>query len=283
MEEDSVKPSVVIGLCVLNNEYGLKYVLENIESIQNSNIFEKVNVVVFYDKSIDKSLEILESYGANLNIKIIIHQGIINPDYRVDNICFARNNILEVIKKNYSDYEYFIMMDSNHYSCVGKIRINELKNILHRKDEWDSISFDKIEGYYDYWALSYDPFIYSIFHFENDNNVIGMMKEDFLKILNNAKLNNKLIQVYSAFNGFAIYKNHKFINCEYSTIIDFNYLPYEIFEKELILTNSKIKKKYKSDCEHRRFHLEAILKNNARIMISPTYIFDKINDNHNCS
>ena len=42
MEEDSVKPSVVIGLCVLNNEYGLKFVLKNIESIQNSNIFEKV-------------------------------------------------------------------------------------------------------------------------------------------------------------------------------------------------------------------------------------------------
>jgi hypothetical protein len=241
-KEISKKISIAIGLCVYNNEFGLKYVFKNIESLKNSYIFEKINVIIFYDKSFDKSLEIIESYLNILDIKIMMNQKIIDPCFKVDNICTARNYILEFIRQNYTDYEYFIMMDSNNYSCIGNIRIDELKNILKKSDEWDAISFDRIAGYYDWWALSFDPFIYSIYHFENYGPVLDKMKDEFLKILNNSKKENKLIQVYSAFNGFAIYKTNKFINCSYNTVIDFNYLPYEIFEKELILTNQKINK-----------------------------------------
>ena len=52
-----------------------------------------------------------------------------------------------------------------------------------------------------------------------------MMRDEFknlLKYYKNEKC-NELITVYSAFNGFAIYKTKKFLNCKYSAILIYRY------------------------------------------------------------
>jgi hypothetical protein len=195
---------------------------------------------------------------------------------RTARIALARNGILHYIRAQQAAgayNKYFIMMDSNEYACVGKINIETLRSALNRSDEWDSISFDREAGYYDYWALSFDPHIYSFYHVENRNETLNNMVTGFATKLKNAKnivdKQYDLIPVYSSYNGFAIYKTDAFLNCSYSSEININ-----LFPKQLL--PSKILKSFKNDCEHRKFHLEAIKKNNARIMVSPLSIFYKL-------
>jgi len=263
-------------LCVYNNEQGLPYVLKNIDKIDPS------TVLVLYDKSTDKSLEILQEYAkTRSNIRIIINKG--RPSkYKTENIAYARNTLLNIIKTEYSTMPYFIMMDSNNYSCIGDINMDVLKNVIER-DDWDAISFDREAGYYDFWALSYYPFIYSFFHFDDYQKVIAALKADFNKKLESQKTENKqnhtngLITITSAFNGFAIYRTPKFLNCSYSSDIDITMFPRQFLLANQQAVGSKIIKYKKCDCEHRRFHMEAILRNNARIRISTESLFKKFN------
>ena len=303
---DNSNNNCIIGLCVYNNEPGLPSVLSNILKISESKLFEKITVVAFYDYSSDNSHSIMEKfkrqYSNIIEMVIIINKSNASRQMRMDlgganrvldknrttRIAIARNGILNYIRSQRSKgvyNKYFIMMDSNEYACVGKINIETLRSALHRSSEWDSISFDREAGYYDYWALSFDPHIYSLYHVENRNETLNSMVTGFATKLKNAKNANAvdkqydlkqydlkqydLIPVYSSYNGFAIYKTDTFLNCSYSSDININ-----LFPKHLL--PSKILNNFKNDCEHRKFHLEAIKKNNARIVVSPLSIFYKL-------
>jgi glycosyltransferase involved in cell wall biosynthesis len=285
----------VIGLCVYNNERGLPSVLSNIVKISQSKLFDKITVVAFYDASADKSYSILESFknqhqhsksgfSSELIETVIIsnhkkefRMSLGNASRVIDKsrtmrIANARNEILNYMRfahKRGQANKYFIMMDSNEYACVGQINIDTLRSAMQRSDEWDSISFDREAGYYDYWALSFDPHIYSFYHVQNKNETLQAMVASFATKLNASRDSQDLIPVYSAFNGFAIYKTNMFLNCSYSSLI---HIP--LFPKQLL--PPKILNNFKNDCEHRKFHLEAIKKNGARIMVSPLSIFYKL-------
>jgi len=298
------RESCVIGLCVYNNEPGLPSVLLNISRIMESNLFYKVTVVAFYDYSSDKSHFILETFKTKYEsvfpetFKMIIFDNKTNGrkmrmDYgggsnsviraldtgRTARIAVARNGILHIIrglhKRGFTN-KYFIMMDSNEYACVGKINIPSLSSALERSDEWDSVSFNREAGYYDFWALSYEKYIYSIYHVTNRNETLNNIRKDFEILLNNAKGVNgatdksyDFIPVYSSYNGFAIYKSDKFLNCSYSSNIDIRLFPKNLLPPQIM-------NKFTNDCEHRKFHLEAIKKNKARIVVSPLSIFYKL-------
>ena len=261
-----------ICLCVYNNEEGLPYVLNNIKKLNN--IFN-TKILVFYDHSNDNSLSILTDYlNNNNNMEIIINNN--NKSWiRTENIAFARNVLLQLIREKYNNYEYFIMMDSNEYSCIGNIKIDIIKETL-LMNNWDSISFDREAGYYDLWALSFEPYIYSFFHFNDWQCNVEMMRKELHILLDKYKQSDELIPVYSAFNGFAIYKTNKFLNCNYSANIDVSLFPAESIEKQEKLMGKNIHTRKTDDCEHRHFHLEAIKKNNALIRISTKSVFSKV-------
>ena len=289
----------VVGLCVYNNERGLPSVLSNIVKISQSKLFDKITVVAFYDASGDKSYSILESFknqhsksgsgyapgfscGLIETVIISNHKKEIRMSFgnasrvmdksRTMRIAFARNQILNYMhsaQKQGAYNKYFIMMDSNEYACVGQINIDTLRSAMQCSDEWDSISFDREAGYYDYWALSFNRHIYSFFHVQNKNDTLNNMVTEFSTKLNTSRDSQDLIPVYSAFNGFAVYKTNMFLNCSYSAEIHIN-----LFPKHLL--PPKILNHFKNDCEHRKFHLEAIKKNGARIMVSPLSIFYKL-------
>ena len=303
VESKELPGCCVIGLCVYNNQLGLPSVLSNIVKIIESCLFEKLTVVAFYDNSSDKSYSILDVFKTKYEnvcattFKMIIvvnkpNSRNMRMDFgggsnaisrvldtgRTARIAVARNGILHVIRGLHSRgflNKYFIMMDCNEYACVGKINIPTLRSALERSDEWDSVSFNREAGYYDYWALSYDPYIYSIYHVRNRNETLHNMKEYFeqkLKYASESVKNDKkysFIPVYSSYNGFAIYKTDKFLNCSYSSNIDIR-----LFPKKLL--PPQISNKFTNDCEHRKFHLEAIKKNEARIVVSPLSIFYKL-------
>jgi hypothetical protein len=269
--------SVVIGLCVYNSAKGLPSVLKNIDKIKNYKLFTDIKIIACYDTSKDKSLDILETYEKDI-IEIIKNENRTSK-VKTENIAFARNKILERIREKYANYEYFIMMDTNEYSCVGDINMNVLEDVIKRKDEWDSISFDREAGYYDTWALSFEPFIYSFFHCEKSSVVVKKMREAFSKILNENKTNtpDNYIDVYSAFNGFAIYKTAIFSNCTYHSNIQFKLFPKDILKKQINACGGcKFLPSLKNDCEHRAFHLEAKQKNNAKIKICTKSLFSKL-------
>ena len=316
MDINNNNNNCVIGLCVYNNERGLPSVLSNIVKLSESKLFDKITIVVSYDSSSDKSHSILESFKNRYELGIkssssfqVIETTIImnnrSKNFRMSlgnasrvmdksrtmRIAAARNQILNYIRSLQVRGIYnkhFIMMDSNEYACVGQINIDTLRSALERSDEWDSVSFDREAGYYDYWALSFDPHIYSFYHVENQNETLQSMVAGFAKKLNDAKIKSNitndlhesnqknegkyqydLVPVHSAFNGFAIYKTSMFLNCSYSSMIFI-----DLFPKYLI--RCKILNDFKNDCEHRKFHLEAIKKNGARIMVSPLSIFFKL-------
>jgi len=201
----------------------------------------------------------------------------LTPKQKLENICHARNSVLGILRSDYSAVPYFIMMDSNNYACVGNINMDVLDGVMGRSD-WDAISFDREAGYYDFWALSYYPFLYSFFHFTDYKVVLGMMQEDFLLKLENQKQKNcdDLIVVCSAFNGFSIYRTGVFLNCSYDTNIDLRWFSQRFLDDQQRITGKAIIAFKGSDCEHRKFHLEAIRKNNARIRISVKSMFKRV-------
>lgn len=266
--------------------------LENIESIRH--IFHRMVINVVYDTSEDKSYQILMDFKKRNECKLMhqrIYMNVIinttkrNLQSKSVNIAVCRNMLLDIIRRRYSDYEYFIMMDTNEYSCVGKINVTLMHDIIHPEDhqndkymsKYDAITFDREAGYYDWWALSFDPYIYSFYHIVNSFKVADQMKTMFTNILHHYRTNrpNDLIPVYSAFNGFGIYKTSKFLNSSYSSDIHINLFPKHCIQNLIYITKSNIYNYYKDDCEHRKFHLEAIQKNNAKIGVSTKYIFFK--------
>jgi len=147
--------------------------------------------------------------------------------------------------------------------------------MLERKDEWDSISFDREAGYYDDWALSLEPLLYSFDHYEPREPVVQKMRENKNKILQHYKENspNELIHVYSAFNGFALYKSEIFLRCSYSADIDVQLFPRDSIMIQCMILEQNIIPIFYADCEHRKFHLEAIKKYDARIRVSLLSLF----------
>ena len=295
--------SVAVCLCVYNNETGLPYCLENIQAIRH--IFHRMVINVVYDISEDNSYKILMDFkkknedkpmNQRIYMNVVTNTTKRNLQSKSVSIAVCRNMLLDMIRSSYRDYEYFIMMDTNEYSCVGKINVQLMHDIIHPSHEnnqtnqtnqinqtnnymskYDAITFDREAGYYDWWALSFDPYIYSFYHIVNSFKVAEQMKTTFTNMLNDYRTSrpNDAIPVYSAFNGFGIYKTSKFLNCSYSSDIHINLFPKPIIHKLIYITKSNIHNHYKDDCEHRKFHLEAIQKNNAKIGVSTKYMFFK--------
>ena len=104
----------------------------------------------------------------------------------------------------------------------------------------------------------------------------------------NTNTNNNLLRCLSSFNGFSIYKTEPFLknNCKYDGTIRLDLLPIKLLQAHKKASKGKlIFKDYGhvkgavEDCEHRAFHLDAINKFDAKIMISPEILF--ISNNYN--
>ena len=268
-----------INICTFNNQQGLPPVIKNIKTLIN--LFTDTKVNFFYDKSTDDTLQILQNFQKEYPhcVDIIINTTP-RSSSRTTNIAHARNQLLQHTLTKYPEHQYIIMMDTNEYSCVGEINTDTILKVFTPNNihKWDAVSFDREAGYYDTWALSFDNFIYSFFHFQNSKSVVEKMREEFNELLSSYKLYipNEFIPVYSAFNGFAIYKTHKFTGCSYSSTIDPSIFPTDSISNQIKYCNSNILPYLENDCEHRHFHLQAIQKNNAIINIFPQSIFKKV-------
>jgi hypothetical protein len=244
----------------------LEKVFGNIQTI--GSLFQDYKIIISYDVSDDNSLDFLINYRDCHFEKMILH---INAEplskYRVYNIAKARNACLQVIRTQFPDYEYFIMIDCDDV-CSEPVKLEYILYYLTINTEWDSISFNK-KPYYDTWALSKYPYVFSNMHFKNPEGY-GTFIE---KIIENTPPKT-LIPCLSAFNGFAIYRTEKFINYFYDPTPRLDLFPKHLIENNIRLCGPMYLKDKGAivDCEHRSFHLMAV-NNGARIRIAPEVIF----------
>jgi len=254
----------------------LKKVLYNIEKI--GSLFDDYQIIIFYDKSDDDTLNILKEYQIK-NPKLLFY---VNKTpvsiFRTHNIAFARNYCLNYVKKNKNNFPYFIMMDLDDVNCK-EINLEPLRNSLKRED-WDGLSFNTSPQYYDIWGLSIWPFCFSYNHFSNNFKYHTIIRDYIMNKLDNLK-KGQLLQCISSFNGFSIYRTNKFLNTYYDGRVRLDLFPKDFLKAHAIIQKSKgivykdyghVKGKYE-DCEHRAFHQQARINSGARIMISPEILF----------
>lgn len=250
---------------VRNCEPFLNKIFENMELI--GSLFDDYIIILYYDESTDDTLNIMKRYQ-EINSKFLfyVNQGTLLP-YRTFRLALGRNFCMDAIRLNYSNYEYFIMMDCDD-RCAKNINLNIIKLYLFR-DDWDCLSFMHPDGYYDSWALSIYPYIASCFIYnKGTTSAVDKINRIAKKIRKNS-----LIKCSSAFNGLAIYRTNKFINCRYNGSFTLRNIPQELLIMNMKAVRGFKKDKPVEDCEHRAFHFEAIKKNNARIRISPFRLF----------
>lgn len=268
--ENKVNPNGFGKCCIcgtVRNVAGyLDKIFENMELI--GSLFDDYVIILYYDESSDNTLEKMKEYKRK-NPRLIFYRNMAPmSQYRTYNLAKGRNFIINIIKEKYSDYPYFIMMDCDDV-CARDMKLQLLSEYLKRHD-WDSLSFDHPSGYYDVWALSKYPYVLSCHHFDNGQPMYSAFIENVLK----RKRKHQLVACLSAFNGFAIYRTPLFLNCKYNGKLNISYL-----SKDIVNENIKVCGKLKplilknQDCEHRRFHITAVQKNNARIRISPLCFF----------
>jgi len=257
----------------------LNAVFKNIEKL--GTLFDDYAIVIYCDKSNDNSYNILNEYRKK-NPRLMFY---FNPTpvskYRTHRLAHARNACLKMVYSQFNDCPYFIMMDFDDV-CSEPVKLDVLAKYLH-EDTWDALSFNKTP-YYDVWALSIHPFAASFRHLEkinprerplkNDNKKIEMQRY-ISKILADS---NGLVSCISAFNGFAIYRTSKFVNCRYDGTLRLDLFPNSYLQSTMQITNHKFKFGGHEctaweDCEHRSFHIMAKNKNQARIMIAPEILF----------
>ena len=142
----------------------LEKIFENIEKV--GSLFDDYVIILYCDIGGDDTVQKLKKYQQkNDKLKFYVNKIEISP-HRTHRIANARNGCLQMIRANYSDYNMFIMMDCDDV-CSPDIKIDVLKKYLYRND-WDSLSFNKSPDYYDIWALSIRPYIFSYRHFEGN-------------------------------------------------------------------------------------------------------------------
>lgn len=261
-----------------NCEPHLDAVFSNIT--RTAELFADFHIIIAFDVSEDETLSKLMQYKEKFEGKmdVLVNQ---NPlsSRRTENIANARNACLSKMRQLIGpgmESEYFIMMDMDS-ACSGPMNLDVFKRAMCRSDQWDSVSFNRY-GYYDLWALSIDKYIYSCEGWHVHWQVVEHMREYIVNKLSKIPA-DEFAECRSAFNGFAVYKVSKFIDCHYDWRMPKQYMNLEeLLEQQRILWGVGSKSPLdvqtdEPDCEHRAFHMMAESKNGSRIRICPESIF----------
>ena len=271
------KISTYICGCVRNCAQYLPTVFANIAKI--TPLFDDYKIVIAYDNSTDKSLRILCDMKRQFpKLEILINRNA-TGSIRTQNIANARNELLRYMRADRT-FDYFIMIDMDDV-CAGNMNVSVLQKYIdiernNNTTSWDALSFNR-PCYYDAWALSIEPYVFSCWHFPKGREVVMKMRDYISKKLQSNSGN--LLECMSAFNGFAIYRLSAFDGVIYEWDVRKNVEIIHNCAVPLLIENTAkavgqpLSWHRGDDCEHRYFHIRATQQNGARICISPEILF----------
>lgn len=267
--------TIVLGGCVSRCEPFLDRVMTNIRQIASlySDFF--IVLVVAPDGN---DMSVLAPWRSRMGERLLLvpmeKQDLPEPRgfTRTRNLAAARNEILRHFRRLYRRrrFEHFIMMDMDNV-CAAPIRMEAFRSVMRDAAAWDAVSFNK-DDYYDLWALSFDPFFLSLYHFDPPDK--SRIKKEITTRL--AGLDAAcLLPVLSAFNGFAVYRAAVFLRSRYDWDIrrSMEFLDNESLTKNAGASGGTLRMFTEHDCEHRYFHFYAHYRLRARIFVSPMVLF----------
>lgn len=220
-----------------------KKIEKNIEYCNKTGkLFQDYKIIIYENNSKDNTKNILSKYThtakiimedipyetikSNSKIWTATYRTGSDHPCRIEQICNARNIVIDEFNKpEYDEYQYVIWIDLDS----GGWCLEGIQNSFERKDDWDAV----FAGYnhYDDYALRLDPTITAnddYYKNISDYNEIFCMGpetlgETYWNLRNkyNIHFNNteRLIPVYSAFNGLGIYKKELFKENKYDCIV----------------------------------------------------------------
>ena len=262
-----------ICIPVMNVDIFIPKITTNAHTIGRQ--FTDYRIVFFYDLSHDGTINLIHDAQRESQNKIDI---LCNPHPqgkvpKTHHLAHARNSMIEHIRKNYSDFEYFIMMDADEV-CTHPPNLDLFQRCMKRKD-WDCLTFNK-SFYYDLWALSMNHVPVSMWHFAQPNAY--QIYIDGINYLIETCPPGELVRVLSAFNGFGIYRTQKFINSSYDGKLRLDLIPEYLLKKNIqtageVMNFHWAPDEASQDCEHRAFHMYARYNDGAEICICPEILF----------
>ena len=236
-------------------------------------LFSDYKIILFLESATEELMErILKNMQENEKIDLLINSKFRTKREITHNLANARNKLLNRVKQ--LGHEYFLMMDWE--LCAVSMSLDVLKRHLGRRD-WDALTFNVNDANHNLWALSLNDLVFSMRHFSRPD-VEKVYDEKLKTKLENCK-EGGLVRVLSAFNGLAIYRTSVFIESSYDGLPRKDLIPPFMLEKNKKITGNdgeyalKLEDEEEQDCEHRAFHLHAIVENNARIRMSPECLF----------
>ena len=137
----------------------------------------------------------------NENIELISHGNLRDTlPSRTDRIAYCRNSYLDIVEKNKDDYEYLLILDGD--SSSSEVISNEAILSNFETEDWDMITANQPEGYYDIWALRHEEWMpfdcwKEFSKYRTKESFDYFIKSRFVKI----NLSDNLIPVKSAFGG----------------------------------------------------------------------------------
>lgn len=211
--ERSPSKVLICGICQ-NIQHYVKYTVANIETLGSK--FADYRVIIYENNSIDVTVKRFKNW-ARLNPKVVFLSETLEasalPYSRTERIARARNIVLSIAKEpQYEDYEYLIMVDLDF---TAPWPVKELIEAIQTPIEWDCISANGINRsmYWDRYAFRSESYPFGV----------ELMGYDWWwKFCNETPLNftgDRLIPVFSAFCGMAIYKRKCITQFSYSGVV----------------------------------------------------------------
>lgn len=251
-----LKKKIIITGLARNIENKIKKNIDNCVLI--GSFFSEYKIIIFENDSNDDTRNIIKNIQSeNKNVILIecendcrfnernlYDYGIMNNN-RINRMAFYRNIYLYYIYKYYPEYDYVFVID---FDIDGIIPISGIHHALRFDQDWSCICANgrsSIPGTFGCMDTMYDAMAYcNTFSDIEDSKTSKSFMRLFYKYLNLLYIsqksdNNRYISVYSAFNGFCIYRLSDIYNIYY---------------------------KYGYNCEHISLH-EQLIKNGKKIWI----------------
>jgi len=214
-----INKNIIIALCIRDCAEYLDDVISNIENIRS--LFNKTKVVFVESDSSDKTLDLLEKYKVTHDdVDIITHGNLASSmPYRTDRIAYCRNSYLDIAEKNKDDYEYLFVLDGD--SASTELISNEAILSNFENENWDMITANQPNGYYDIWALRHESWMpfdcWKMYMKEGTKEAFKYYILDrFIKIIPfNSNDGKDYIPVQSAFGGAGIIKINSIKNARH--------------------------------------------------------------------